>query len=61
MESRRNGRRIILDNVRDSMYRLFDTYGEYVPGFFKISLNKDLFKGIKWTDFDDEEKATLEV
>ncbi len=41
------------------MYRLFDTYGEYVPGFFKISLNKDLFKGIKWTDFDDEEKATF--
>lgn len=41
------------------MNKLFDTYGEYVPGFFLIRLNKDLFEGIGWQDFDEEERATL--
>ena len=39
--------------------KLFGAFGEYVPGFFKISINKVLFEGITWDDFDGEEKATL--
>ncbi|MBQ3600431.1 MAG: hypothetical protein II992_04410 [Lachnospiraceae bacterium] len=41
------------------MKKLYDLYGEYIPGFFKISINKELHEGIAWNDFNEEEKATL--
>lgn len=41
------------------MHRLFADFGEYIPGFFKISINKELYEGIQWNDFSKEEKATL--
>ncbi len=45
--------------MKEKQMKLFGEYGEYVPGFFKISINKELFEGISWNDFDNEEKATL--
>lgn len=41
------------------MHRLFDDQGEYIPCFFKISINKELSEGIQWENFSTEEKATL--
>jgi hypothetical protein len=41
------------------IHRLFADFGEYIPGFFKISINKELYEGIGWNDFSKEEKATL--
>lgn len=41
------------------IHRLFNDSGEYIAGFFKISINKELYEGIKWEDFSQEEKATL--
>jgi hypothetical protein len=41
------------------MRKLFDDLGEYIPGFFKISITKELFDGITWGDFSKEEIATL--
>lgn len=41
------------------MNRLFNDFGEYIPGFFKISINKELHDGIDWTEFSEQEKATF--
>lgn len=45
--------------MKDKQIKLFGAYGDYVPGFFKISIDKMLFEGITWNDFNSEEKATL--
>lgn len=41
------------------MKTYFDFYGEYIPGFFKISISKNLFENMNWGDFNNEELATL--
>lgn len=41
------------------MKKLFDDFGEYIPGFFKMTISKELFEGITWGDFSEEEVATL--
>lgn len=41
------------------MRKLFDDFGEYIPGFFKLVISKELFDGITWGDFTQEELATL--
>ena len=45
--------------MKDKQIKLFGAYGDYIPGFFKISIDKKLFEGITWNDFNSEEKATL--
>lgn len=45
--------------MRYKMRRLFDDLGEYIPGFFKITISKELFEGIDWGNFTKEELATL--
>lgn len=44
---------------RKMIHRLFDDFGEYIPGFFKISINKEMYEGIEWNNFTKQEKATL--
>lgn len=41
------------------MKKLYNVLGEYVPGFFKISISKEIFEGITWGDFTEEEVATF--
>lgn len=41
------------------MHKLFDAYGEYIPGFFLIRIDKELYEGIGWENFEKEEIATL--
>lgn len=42
-----------------NVHKLFDAYGEYIPGFFLIRIDKELYEGIGWENFEKEEIATL--